>query len=324
MEDLERRVARAAGSPAMLVLFDLNGFKNYNDTFGHLAGDALLKRLSSRLELAVAPMASVYRLGGDEFCVLADAAGAEEIERAAHAALREQGEGFDVTAASGIGLDPRGGRCRDRGAAPRRSAHVRGQAGQRVAAPSTSRKDVLIRVLAERHPDLGDHLNGVAELAEGVARRLGLEDQELAQVRHAAELHDIGKVAIPDSILEKPGPLDDEEWAFMRRHTIIGERILAAAPALAPVGRAGARQPRALRRRRLPGWPGAARRSRSARGSSPSATPSTRCSPSGPTAGPHGRRGACRAAPLLRRQFDPAVVAALVQELAARRAALPA
>ena len=55
-------------------------------------------------------------------------------------------------------------------------------------------------------------------------------------MRHAAELHDIGKVAIPDSIVEKPGPLDDEEWAFMRRHTIIGERILAAAPSLAPVG----------------------------------------------------------------------------------------
>ena len=50
----------------------------------------------------------------------------------------------------------------------------------------------------------------------------------------AAELHDVGKMAIPDAILDKPGPLDEDEWSFMRRHTIIGERILAAAPALRP------------------------------------------------------------------------------------------
>ena len=54
-------------------------------------------------------------------------------------------------------------------------------------------------------------------------------------MRHAAELHDVGKVAIPDAILNKPGPLDPLEWEFIRRHTLIGERIIAAAPALGPV-----------------------------------------------------------------------------------------
>ena len=53
----------------------------------------------------------------------------------------------------------------------------------------------------------------------------------------AGDLHDVGKVAIPHAILGRPGPLDAEEWAFIERHTLIGERILAAAPALAPVGR---------------------------------------------------------------------------------------
>ena len=95
----------------------------------------------------------------------------------------------------------------------------------------------------------------VAELAVAVARRLGLTPAEVEQVRHAADLHDVGKVAIPDAILNKPGPLDDDEWAFMRRHTIIGERIVAAAPALARRRGPRARQPRALRRRRLPGRP---------------------------------------------------------------------
>jgi HD-GYP domain-containing protein (c-di-GMP phosphodiesterase class II) len=70
-----------------------------------------------------------------------------------------------------------------------------------------------------------------------VGRHLGLEGEALDHVRVAAELHDVGKVAIPDAILNKPGPLDDDEWAFMRRHTLIGERIVAAAPALGQVAR---------------------------------------------------------------------------------------
>jgi HD-GYP domain-containing protein (c-di-GMP phosphodiesterase class II) len=65
------------------------------------------------------------------------------------------------------------------------------------------------------------------------AKRLGLGPADVETVGLAAELHDVGKAAIPDAILAKPGPLDDEEWAFMRRHTIIGERIVAAAPSLA-------------------------------------------------------------------------------------------
>ena len=72
-------------------------------------------------------------------------------------------------------------------------------------------------------------------LARGVARRLGLPPDEREIIARAAELHDIGKMAIPDAILSKPGPLDDREWRFMRRHTIIGEDILNAAPALQPV-----------------------------------------------------------------------------------------
>ena len=103
--------------------------------------------------------------------------------------------------------------------------------GARTSARRQS-TDVLLRALAERDPDLGDHLSGVAVLAESVARRLGLDEDAVEQVRHAAALHDVGKMAIPDAILTKPGPLDDAEWAFIRRHTLIGERIVAAAPAL--------------------------------------------------------------------------------------------
>jgi response regulator RpfG family c-di-GMP phosphodiesterase len=63
-----------------------------------------------------------------------------------------------------------------------------------------------------------------------------LNDAQLADLVRAAELHDVGKVAIPDSILQKPGPLDAHEQQFIRRHTLIGESILNAAPALAGIG----------------------------------------------------------------------------------------
>ena len=67
--------------------------------------------------------------------------------------------------------------------------------------------------------------------------RLGLDAEDLDVVVRAAELHDIGKVAVPDAILHKPGPLDEADWSFIRQHTIIGERIVGAAEALRPVGR---------------------------------------------------------------------------------------
>jgi HD-GYP domain-containing protein (c-di-GMP phosphodiesterase class II) len=77
----------------------------------------------------------------------------------------------------------------------------------------------------------------VADLAVRVARQLGLAGEQLDEVARAAELHDVGKVGIPDTILNKPGPLDATEWEFMYQHTILGERILNAAPALRPVAR---------------------------------------------------------------------------------------
>ena len=98
-------------------------------------------------------------------------------------------------------------------------------------------RDVLLQAFRERYPDLQKHQRGVGALVLTVGRRLGLDGEELDVLARAAELHDVGKIAIPDAILSKPGPLDAEEWQFMRRHTILGERILMAASALRPVAR---------------------------------------------------------------------------------------
>jgi len=96
-------------------------------------------------------------------------------------------------------------------------------------------RDVLLRIMQAKQPSLQDHSSEVAELCLRVGRRLKMTAEELDELARAAELHDVGKVGIPDAILEKPEALNDAEWAFMHQHTLLGERILNAAPALRPV-----------------------------------------------------------------------------------------
>jgi HD-GYP domain-containing protein (c-di-GMP phosphodiesterase class II) len=89
--------------------------------------------------------------------------------------------------------------------------------------------------MAEFDHGLAGHATHVGELAIAVGRRLGFDEDELSDLRIAADLHDIGKIAIPDDILYKPGLLDEEEWSFIRRHTLIGERIVGSTLALRKV-----------------------------------------------------------------------------------------
>ena len=240
LAELEAELVDATETDStVLVLFDLDGFKDYNDTFGHPAGDALLVRLGRRLDQAVAGCGSAYRLGGDEFCALLrpgpDRVG-DDVGRAV-AALQECGEGFDVSSSHGTVVLP---------AEARDSARALQLADQRLYAQKGVRRrqattqqvrDVLLQMVSERTPELRDHIDDVAMLALGVGQRLGLRAHELHEVVRAAELHDMGKMAIPDALLTKPGPLDAAEWEFMRQHTIIGERMLHMAPALTGVAR---------------------------------------------------------------------------------------
>ena len=222
-----------------LVLFDLDGFKNYNDSFGHLPGDALLRRLGQKLAFAVAGSGQAYRLGGDEFCVLAQLRGrepADEVAVMGAKALKEEGEGFAIAASYGAVLLP------DEASSPSdllATADLRMYAFKQKSRPSAGRQttDVLVRVQHERSPLLGPHVSEVAELAEAVGLRLGLPEQRLHQLRQTAELHDVGKMAIPDEVLDKPSALTEDEWRLIRGHTIVGERIVSAASALHDVAK---------------------------------------------------------------------------------------
>jgi diguanylate cyclase (GGDEF)-like protein len=240
MRDLRVQLKAAdSAHPLMLMLFDLNGFKTYNDTFGHSAGDDLLARLGKALGAAVASVGGAYRLGGDEFCVLAPVGqqGVEPIIASAAAALTEHGTGFRIDASYGTILLP--SETQDVAEALR-LVDQRMYAQKRSNRRSADRQsqDVLLHALHERSPDMGAQAHEVGALAGLVAHRMGLSQEDTQRAIQAGELRDIGRVAIPDAILNKSAEeLDEEERAFLRSQPAISERIIAAAPALAHIAR---------------------------------------------------------------------------------------
>jgi two-component system, cell cycle response regulator len=227
---LDEYFSLAAG-PALLLLFDLDGFKAYNDTFGHGAGDVLLQRLGTRLRHAVAGRGEVYRLGGDEFCILVHGASVELpwVRAAASASLRESGEGFAITCSSGHVLLP--GEA-DNTHDALQVADRRMYAEKGLGIVGRESQGILFQALVERDEALGERMDGVARYSAALAAELGLVGTEAKLVRAAAELHDVGKLALPETILQKPGRLDGDEWKIVQQHTLIGERIIAAAEGL--------------------------------------------------------------------------------------------
>ena len=162
----------AAGRPVTIVLFDLDGFKLYNDSFGHAAGDALLIRIARRLANAVAGFGDVYRIGGDEFTALfwGDMDETAAVVAAADFAMCERGDGFDIQASRGVALYPAQAPTIDSAIA---LADERMYLAKSTAGTSARNQvhEALVRSLREREPDLADHTDDVRELVVNVARK---------------------------------------------------------------------------------------------------------------------------------------------------------
>src|SRR5205814_4197895 len=162
----QRRAAPGdGGDPLLLILCDLNGFKGYNDTFGHPAGDALLTRLGGTLVAALAGRAHAYRIGGDEFCVLARPGtdGISGTIETTVGALTERGDGFAITASHGAVLLPT--EARDAAEALRlvdQRMYEQKTSGRVPADTQTT--NALLRALHERDPQLTERMARTAEL----------------------------------------------------------------------------------------------------------------------------------------------------------------
>jgi HD-GYP domain-containing protein (c-di-GMP phosphodiesterase class II) len=179
-------------------------------------------------------MASAYRLGGDEFCILARVGpeGSEAMARLAASALSEDGAVPAISCSYGLALVPSETHSSE-GAFKLADSRLYAQKATGHRSPVRQSADVLVQVLRERVGRTGEPTGDIAHLSAAVAAALGLDEHQVDRVRLAAELHDVGMAAIPDAILSKPGPLDEAELEVMRRHALIGERILLAAPSLA-------------------------------------------------------------------------------------------
>jgi two-component system cell cycle response regulator len=219
-----------------LVLFDLDGFKAYNDAFGHPAGDALLSRLGASLGQAVSPH-EAYRVGGDEFCVLVtgDRLKAEPLIAAGKEALVEHGTAFSITASYGAVSTPEEARTWELAlqiADRRMYAH---KDRRRTSAPAQTRA-VLQQLLDERSPHTSDRQRELAGLVTLLGETHGLREPELDHLARAAELNDIGRAALPAEMATGDAA-GAHDRALLAQHPLIAERILGAAPALAPVAR---------------------------------------------------------------------------------------
>ena len=149
--------------------------------------------------------------------------------------------------------------------------------GRRADSARSQTRGVLLGVLHEREPELDRQLDGVARSPRRWADELGLDTEELDVLVRAAELHDIGKIAIPDEVLHKAGAArPTSEWELMRTHTLIGERVLERRTGAEEGRPAGALHATSTGTAAATPTASPARRSRSARGSSSSATPTTR------------------------------------------------
>jgi diguanylate cyclase (GGDEF)-like protein/putative nucleotidyltransferase with HDIG domain len=254
MEECDR--ARRYQRHLCIALVALDDFEATELRYGFKAGDELLSAVARRLRGATRSHDVIGRTGGAEFVVLlpdtdADAA-LPWLERLL-VELELAGEGTARAAGASIGIATLQREMSAAGllaSARQALEHSRAGGGGRatVAAPSdlildpgnTPQHDAieaLALALLERDRYTGEHSQAVIDMSAAVARTMGCNAIEVERVRSAALLHDIGKVAIPDEILHKPGPLDDEEWLLMRQHPVIGERILRVLPGLGAVAR---------------------------------------------------------------------------------------
>lgn len=230
-------VLAAPGGRWALVLFELDGLQAFEDRFGSAAADELLRRAAQSLVEAVWPFGgSVYRTDTARLAALVPCGESQpgEMVLTTAAALGEEEAETGVGRAHGEVTIP--DETGDRETAMQ-------IAGQRLSAYKqrqhrSARRQahaVLIAALCARRPERRDHLRGVTYRAISLARRLGAGMPEIDDVALASDLQEVGLLAVPEAVLSKEEPLDEIETAAIRNHTVEGERIVSAAPGLAPI-----------------------------------------------------------------------------------------
>jgi two-component system, cell cycle response regulator len=222
--DLTTTLGDGNPGPAVLYVFRLEGFRAFNDAYGEALGDAWLAWLARKLRDALGDRGVAYRPRGAGFAVLAavsESSAAQLRDRCA-AALHESGEGFAISCVAGAAALPAeaGNPQEALDLAARRAEAEREPREVRAPLRATA-EPIHIAASMRAHHDL-------AAVAARIGRRLGVPDEQLGDLQAAVRLRDVGNVAVPRAVLAGAGELPGHERQFILRHTVVGERLLAA------------------------------------------------------------------------------------------------
>ncbi len=217
--------------PMTVVLFDINGFRIVNDVYGHEQGDAFLKAIARHIENEYPGKKLVARWCGDSFALLlmdTDEPKALEIaERIKLKAKLVNKGGYVISLSFGISTLKNCGSSGEKAIAEAEEMMRR----HKLFVENSVQNSLIVSIqktISERNLETEEHTERMVEVSEGFAECLGLDKNETNSLKLLATLHDIGKIGIPDNVLLKDGPLDDIEWEIMKKHSIIGCRIVGA------------------------------------------------------------------------------------------------
>ena len=225
------RLDTARNLPLTIVMGDVNGLKLINDSFGHAMGDELLRKVAEALNLGCRADEIVARLGGDEFVILlpkTDSAAAEKIIRRIRDITAKCKVGsIDISITFGFETKIRADEnIQDI------FKNTENHMYRKKITESSSIRSKTIRVimdsLFEKNPREMMHSERVGTVSAAIATGLNLSEEEVSKIRIAGLMHDIGKIGIDETILNKPSKLDEVEWNEMQRHSEIGYRILSS------------------------------------------------------------------------------------------------
>ena len=263
-EEALNRYEREPEDTCALIMGDLNGLKLVNDAFGHLAGDRMIQKVAGAMRESCGPDDIVGRWGGDEFLMILpkkDAKEAEAVIERVTAACKEQSE--DISPLSiAMGFAVKNGPEDDIHAVLREAEQLTYR--RKLMDEKSFRNSVinaLLSTLSAKSEETQEHVKRLQDYCRQVGETLNISPKELEEITLLSMMHDIGKVGIKDSILQKPGPLTDDEWLEMRTHPEIGYRIALGNMDLAPIAEYilahherwdGAGYPRGLSREEIP------------------------------------------------------------------------